>query len=90
MVYVMRMICQGPRPRARASASEQQQTYLDSPSPKIGAETVMQRVRIEKPRPRRERWWSEVLPLDPRDPDVRRARGLISNAHPHERGPMTA
>jgi hypothetical protein len=50
----------------------------------------MQRVRIEKPRPRRERWWLEVLPLDPRDPDVRRAKGLISNAHPHERGPMTA
>jgi hypothetical protein len=36
----------------------------------------MKRVRIEKPKPRRERWWLEVLPLDPRDPDVVRAKAI--------------
>ncbi len=34
----------------------------------------MKRVRIEKPTGRRERPWLEVLPLDPRDPDVIRAK----------------
>jgi hypothetical protein len=42
----------------------------------------MKRVRIEKPRPRRERWWLEVLPLDPRDPDIMRAKGLIHTLIP--------
>jgi hypothetical protein len=36
----------------------------------------MRRVRLEKPRPRRERTWREVLPLDPRDPDVVRAKAI--------------
>jgi hypothetical protein len=36
----------------------------------------MKRIRIEKPKARRERAWSEVLPRDPRDPDVRRAKAI--------------
>jgi hypothetical protein len=32
------------------------------------------RVRIQKPKSRHERSWTEVLPLDPRDPDVLRAK----------------
>jgi hypothetical protein len=35
-----------------------------------------QRIRIEKPKVRRDRWWLEVLPLDPRDPDIVRAKCL--------------
>jgi hypothetical protein len=35
----------------------------------------MQQIRIEKPKVRRDRWWLEVvLPLDPRDPDIVRAK----------------
>lgn len=36
----------------------------------------MRRIRIEKPKPRRERFVREVLPLDPRDPDVVRAKAI--------------
>jgi len=36
----------------------------------------MQQIRIEKPKVRRDRWWLEVLPLDPRDPDIVRAKCL--------------
>lgn len=36
----------------------------------------MKRVRIEKPKRRVERWWLEVLPVDPRDPDVVRAKAF--------------
>ena len=36
----------------------------------------MKRIRIQRPRARGERPWSEVLPLDPRDPDVARAKAL--------------
>ncbi len=36
----------------------------------------MKRIRIDKPKPRRERSWLEVLPLDPRDPDVVRAKAI--------------
>lgn len=36
----------------------------------------MKRVRIEKPKRRVELWWLEVLPLDPRDPDVGRAKAI--------------
>jgi hypothetical protein len=36
----------------------------------------MKRVRIERPKRRRERPWLEVLPLDPRDADVLRANGV--------------
>jgi hypothetical protein len=36
----------------------------------------VERIRIHRPRVRRERPWHEVLPPDPRDPDVVRAKGL--------------
>jgi hypothetical protein len=35
----------------------------------------MQRIRIQKPKPKRQREF-EVLPLDPRDPDVLRAKAI--------------
>ena len=36
----------------------------------------MKRIRIDRPRIRRERPWQEDLPADPRDPDVVRAKAL--------------
>ncbi len=36
----------------------------------------MKRIRIERSKGRRERHWLEVLPLDPRDVDVLRAKAL--------------
>jgi hypothetical protein len=36
----------------------------------------MKRIRIHKPRVRAGLWWLEVLPLDPRDPDIVRAKAL--------------
>ena len=36
----------------------------------------MKRIRIDKPRIRREHPWPEGLPVDPRDPDVVRAKAL--------------
>ena len=36
----------------------------------------MKRIRIDKPRVRRERSWPEDPPIDPRDPDVVRAKAL--------------
>jgi hypothetical protein len=36
----------------------------------------MKRIWKERPKARRERTWLEVLPLDPRDPDVLRAKAL--------------
>jgi hypothetical protein len=36
----------------------------------------MKRIRIQRPTARRERPWLKVLPLDPRDPDVVRAKTL--------------
>ena len=36
----------------------------------------MKRIRIDRPRIRRERSWPEELPTDPRDPDVVRAKAL--------------
>jgi hypothetical protein len=36
----------------------------------------MKQIRIHRPRVRRERPWHEVLPPDPRDPDVIRAKAL--------------
>jgi hypothetical protein len=36
----------------------------------------MKRIRIQRPRARGERPWHEVLPLDPRDPDVVRIKAL--------------
>jgi hypothetical protein len=39
-------------------------------------ETTVKRIRIDKPRIRRDRGWLEVLPADPRDPDVIRVKAL--------------
>ena len=36
----------------------------------------MKRIRVDRPRIRRERPWTEDLPTDPRDPDVVRAKAL--------------
>ena len=36
----------------------------------------MKRIRIDKPRIRREHPWPEGLPVDPRDPDVVRVKAL--------------
>jgi hypothetical protein len=35
---------------------------------------VTKRIRIERPKHRRERWWLEIFPIDPRDPDVFRVK----------------
>jgi hypothetical protein len=35
---------------------------------------TVQRIRIDRPRTRREHLWLEDLPADPRDPDVIRAK----------------
>lgn len=40
----------------------------------------MKRVRIERPKRRRARTWLDVLPLDPRDQDVVRAKELLDAA----------
>ena len=37
---------------------------------------TIQRIRIHRHRVRRERPWHDVLPPDPRDPDVVRAKAL--------------
>jgi hypothetical protein len=36
----------------------------------------MKLIRIQRPKVRRERAWLDVLPPDPRDPDVVRAKAL--------------
>ena len=36
----------------------------------------MRRIRIQKPKSKGERLWLGVLPLEPRDPDVVRAKAL--------------
>ena len=36
----------------------------------------MKRIRVDRPRIRRERAWTEDPPADPRDPDVVRAKAL--------------
>jgi hypothetical protein len=36
----------------------------------------MRRIRVDRPRIRRERAWTEDLSADPRDPDVVRAKAL--------------
>ena len=37
---------------------------------------MVKRIRIQRPRAQREQPWLDVLPLDPRDPDVVRAKAL--------------
>jgi hypothetical protein len=48
-------------------------------------EIAVKRIRIDRPRARRERPWYEVLPADPRDPDVVRAKTLARAAHPSQK-----
>jgi hypothetical protein len=36
----------------------------------------MRRIRIQRPKAKRERGWLDVLPRDPRDPDLVRAKRL--------------
>jgi hypothetical protein len=38
----------------------------------------MKRMRIQKPRVRSGRSWVDILPLDPRDPDVVRAKAMAA------------
>jgi hypothetical protein len=45
----------------------------------------VKRIRIQRPRARRERPWGEALPLDPRDPDVVRVKALVRAANPRRR-----
>jgi hypothetical protein len=47
-------------------------------------EIAVKRIRIDRPRARRERPRYEVLPADPRDPDVVRAKTLARTAHPSQ------
>jgi hypothetical protein len=47
----------------------------------------MKRIRIERPKRRRERPWLEVLPVDPRDPEVVRARPLGRSTARMRKGP---
>jgi len=44
----------------------------------------MKRIRIERPKLRRDRPWLEVLPPDPRDPDVLGAKALCRSGSPRE------
>jgi hypothetical protein len=46
--------------------------------------SVMKRIRIERRRVRSERPWLEELSLDPRDPDVVRAKALARTAPSRE------
>jgi hypothetical protein len=45
-------------------------------------EPAVKRIRIDRPRARRERPWREVLPLDPRDPDIVRVKALARTTQP--------
>ena len=47
----------------------------------------MKRIRIDRHRARRERPWREVLPADPRDPDVVRVKALARVARASHRHP---
>jgi hypothetical protein len=46
---------------------------------------AVKRIRIDRPRVRRDRPWREVLPPDPRDPDVVRAKALARAGHPRQK-----
>jgi hypothetical protein len=48
----------------------------------------MRRVRIEKPKGRRKRPWVKALPLDPRDPDVVRAKASAVTDAPWKTFPI--
>ena len=58
-----------------------QQGLQDSQDPRgqppdMATGREMKRIRIDRPRIRRERSWTEDPPTDPRDPDVVRAKAL--------------
>jgi hypothetical protein len=44
----------------------------------------MNRIRIQRPKVRRDRSRLAVLPLDPRDPAILRAKARRSSAVPHQ------
>jgi hypothetical protein len=50
----------------------------------------MRRERIERKAPKRPRRSVEILPLDPRDPDIVRAKHLEDRARPQPRDPYVA
>jgi hypothetical protein len=50
----------------------------------MAEEMTVQRIRIQKPRARRERSWREALPPGPRDPDVVRAKALARARNPRQ------
>ena len=50
-------------------------------------ELAVKRIRIDRHRARRERPWREVLPADPRDPDVVRVKALARVARASHRHP---
>jgi hypothetical protein len=47
----------------------------------------MKRIRIEKPKRRRAHRWTEDLPLDPRDPDICRAKALVRAVRSRDAAP---
>jgi hypothetical protein len=47
-------------------------------------EPAVKRIRIDRRRARRERPWLEVLPPDPRDPDIVRAKALARTTQPSQ------
>ena len=46
---------------------------------------TVKQMRIQRPRARRDRDWLEVLPPDPRDPDVVRAKALAPAGNPRQK-----
>ncbi len=47
---------------------------------------TVKRICIDRPRVRRDRPWHEVLPPDPRDPDVARAKALARSHESTQKG----
>ena len=52
---------------------------------RLTEEMTVKRIRIDRPRVRRDRPWREVLPPDPRDPDVVRAKALARAGNPRQK-----
>jgi hypothetical protein len=52
---------------------------------RTGETIVMKRIRIERPKQRRDRWWPEVLPIDPCDSDVVRIKSRAYGLETHPR-----
>jgi hypothetical protein len=49
----------------------------------------MKQIRVEKPKQRRDRVGAQILPLDPRDPDIVRAKALSRTARKPTAKPST-